>query len=287
MIDPGLRRLLSRRLDWDFHAAKISPLHGGITNHNSRVDLADASYVVRIGCEGAEKLGIDRAREYRCSKIAAAAGIAPEVVAFFPEKRVLVTRFIEGRPLSSRGAAQPSRLRRIAATIRRLHDGPRFPGAFSPFETVRRYHRLAVKNGITMPRRTDDALAAMARIEKAVRSGARRAPCHNDLLAGNFIDDGRRIRILDWEYSAMGDPFFDLGNFCVNQSLGPATRRALLKAYFGRVRAADVKRLDDYRLVSDLREAFWGFAQAGLSSIRFDFLAYGRKHLERFWKEAQ
>ena len=38
-------------------------------------------------------------------------------------------------------------------------------------------------------------------------------PCHNDLLNANFIDDGARIRIVDWEYAGMGDRWFDLGNY--------------------------------------------------------------------------
>ena len=107
-------------------------------------------------------------------------------------------------------------------------------------------------------------------------------PCHNDLLAGNFIDDGTVVRIIDWEYGGMGDRFFDLGNLAVNNEFGKEHERALLKFYFGEVNADQLRRLRLMRLASDMREAMWGFLQAAISTLDIDYLAYARKHLERF-----
>ena len=84
----------------------------------------------------------------------------------------------------------------------------------------------------------------------------------------------------------MGDPFFDLGNFAVNQKLGPEGLRLLLKEYLGEVRQENLERLELHRLASDLREAFWGFAQAGISRLDFDFNGYAAKHLGRFLRGA-
>jgi thiamine kinase-like enzyme len=107
-------------------------------------------------------------------------------------------------------------------------------------------------------------------------------PCHNDLLASNFIDDGRNIWILDWEYAGMGDIFFDLGNFAVNQALDDQQCALLLRNYFGEVRPSDLAHLQLMRLASDLREAFWGFLQLAISELDFDYRAYADHHLERF-----
>jgi thiamine kinase-like enzyme len=124
----------------------------------------------------------------------------------------------------------------------------------------------------------------MTQIEQALaKSGTTYTrPCHNDLLASNFIDDGHTIRILDWEYAGMGDLFFDLGNFSVNQSLNEEYSKLLLLYYFGEVRPADLAHLNLMRLGSDLRESFWGFLQMGISELDFDYKEYAHHHLNRF-----
>jgi thiamine kinase-like enzyme len=104
------------------------------------------------------------------------------------------------------------------------------------------------------------------------------------LLAGNFIDDGTAVRLIDWEYAGLGDRFFDLGNFAVNHQLDEGQERALLEAYFGEVRPEHLRRLQLMRLVSDMREATWGYLQAGISTLKppAEYLKYGREHLDRF-----
>ena len=111
-------------------------------------------------------------------------------------------------------------------------------------------------------------------------------PCHNDLLNANFIDDGTRIRIIDWEYAGMGDPFFDLGNFSINHELTPDEDAILLAAYDGEVRPARLARLTLMRVVSDFREAMWGVLQQGISTLDVDFVAYAGEHFDRLLANA-
>jgi thiamine kinase-like enzyme len=195
---------------------------------------------------------------------------------------VLVTRFIVGDILTPETAAQPEMLARIVASMQRYHNGLAFPGTFSPFDTVRSYHRLALEQGVEFPDTLPRVFALMAQIEAALETNQQIRPCHNDLLASNFIDDGQTIRILDWEYAGMGDVFFDLGNFAVNQSLDNHLCEWLLGCYFGEVRTADLARLHLMRLASDLRESFWGFLQHGVSTLDFDYRDYAHHHLNRF-----
>ncbi|HET8785021.1 MAG TPA: phosphotransferase, partial [Candidatus Limnocylindrales bacterium] len=120
------------------------------------------------------------------------------------------------------------------------------------------------------------------RIELAfLTAPVERRPCHNDLLNANFIDDGQRIRIVDWEYAGMGDPFFDLGNFSINHELDADADAALLEAYAGEVRPADLARITLMRVVSDFREAMWGVLQQGISTLDVDFVAYAADHFDR------
>ncbi len=261
--------------------ATITVLRGGITNRNFRVDLAGASYVARVYGDRSERLGIDRAAEVACQEAAHAQAIAPAVVRFLPRHRVLLSRFVPGETLDDERARDPARLPRIVAQLRRCHRAARFPGRFCPFATVRAYLRDAVSLGVDLPPAWEAARARLAGLETALGEGET-AACHNDLLAGNFIDDGQKVWIVDWEYAAMGDPFFDLGNFAVNQGLDATGRAELLRLYRGAVRAEDIARLDRMRAVSDAREAAWAFLQVGLSSLDFDYVAYGEKHLHRF-----
>jgi len=277
-----LSALVAKVPGWDPKEVRLSSLYGGITNNNFRADVGGESFVLRVNGRGAEALGIDRAREGRCARIVAELGVGPQVVACQPRDGLLVTRFLDGLTLSPAAASQPTQLRRVAAAIKRYHGGPRFPGAFSPFAVVRRYHAAAQRKKARFPTTMPEAMLRFRRIEQAM--GARRElkPCHNDLLASNFIDAGGDIRIVDWEYAAMGDPFFDLGNFAANQGLSADRFRLLLKEYSGQARTEDWARLNLCRLASDMREAFWGFLQSVISDIRFDFSGYGTKHLGRF-----
>ena len=266
-------------------SAVVSPLGGGLTNRNYRIDIGPESYVLRIAGKDTALLGIDRACEAACSKAASELGIGPAVVAYLPEHQAMVRRFVSGRVLTPEDIRQTAVLGRVVRTLRRCHDdGPPAAGSFSPFATVRHYWELGRERHATFPDTFGRALARLAELEEALRTSDRPCPCHNDLLAGNFIDDGAAVRVIDWEYGGMGDRFFDLGNLSANNELDPPLERILLAEYFGEVRSDQMRRLRLMRLVSDLREASWGFLQAAISTLEVDYLAYGRKHLERFMK---
>src|SRR5690348_6392168 len=281
-MDLHIAELLRQIPVLNSNEAIVTPLVGGITNQNYRVDIGNESFVLRIGGKRTQLLGIDRGREHTCTALAAQAGVGAEVVYFLAAQDVLVTRFIPGECLSSEMAAKPAILKRIVDSIRRYHAGPPFPGTFSPFETVGTYHALALEHGVTFPDTLPQVFAFMDRIEQALAPRQQIRPCHNDLLASNFIDDSSTIWILDWEYAGMGDLFFDLGNFAVNQSLNDEQCELLLHSYFGEVRPADLAHLHLMRLGSDLRESFWGFLQLGISELDFDYAEYAHQHLNRF-----
>jgi thiamine kinase-like enzyme len=281
-MEQHIARILDQVPGWSAERAVVTPLQGGITNQNYRVDIDGASFVLRVGGKGTHLLGIDRERESICSTLASQVGVAPRVLRFLPDEDALVTHFVTGTAITPESAAQPGTLRRIVASMQRYHAGPDFPGTFSPFATVRSYHQLALQYGVAFPDTLPRVFALMARIEEALGPVQQSKPCHNDLLASNFIDDGATIWIIDWEYAGMGDPFFDLGNFAVNQSLDAEGCELLLHYYFGEARGADIAHLHLMRLGSDLRESFWGFLQLGVSELDFDYREYAHHHLNRF-----
>jgi thiamine kinase-like enzyme len=278
--DRSLHALLAEVLGPD-RQVRVSPLLGGLTNHSYRVETGSDVFVLRIAGDTTSLLGIDREREHACAVAAAAAGVGAEVIAFRPQQAALLTRFITGRVLSDTDPLEGDLLARVATALRQLHAGPTMPGIFSAPQVIRAYHALAIGHGVRLPTElsrllAEDSLLPMAPLPADCR------PCHNDLLSGNLIDDGRAVRIIDWEYAAMGDPFFDLGNFAEHHKLEASQEQELLRIYHGRAAPADLTRLRSMRRISSLREAMWGFAQAGISPMSYDFRAYAEGHWLRF-----
>ena len=267
----------------------LTPISGGITNRNFRVDAAgaDGAWVIRLAGNDTHLLGISREVEHAATVAAAGVGVGPEVTAFIRPEGYLVTRFIVGSPVTDVAVHRPDTLRRVADSLRRIHDGPAIPGLFVPLRIADAYRALAIERGVPIPPEYDLAAAIGRRIELAFLSNPLELrPCHNDLLNANFIDDGTRIRIIDWEYAGMGDPFFDLGNFSINHELTSDEDELLLAAYDGEVRAGRLARLTLMRVVSDFREAMWGVLQQGISSLDVDFVAYAASSFDRLLANA-
>jgi thiamine kinase-like enzyme len=263
----------------------LTALSGGITNRNFLVALVGERdrYVIRLAGNDTHLLGISREVEHAATVAAAGVGVGPEVTAFIRPEGYLVTRFIEGSPIGEEAMREPETLDRVAASLRRIHDGPPIPGLFVPLRIVEAYRALAAARGVRIPPEYELAAAIGRRIELACLANPMEPrPCHNDLLNANFIDDGVRIRIVDWEYAGMGDRFFDLGNFSINHELTPDADALLLGAYDGGgVRIDRLARLTLMRIVSDFREAMWGVLQQGISTLDVDFVAYAAEHFDR------
>lgn len=261
-----------------------APLDGGITNRNYRARFGGHEVVIRLPGKDTELLGIDRAAERAANECAARAGVAPAVAALLEDPPCLVTYFVEGEAMSVEELRRPERLREVAAALRAIHGcGERLPSSFSPFRIVETYAERARGRGGEVPAAYGPAHQAAARTEAALaRRGEVPVPCHNDLLAANFIASPEGVRIVDWEYAGMGDRWFDLGNFAVNNELGPEDEERFLTAYLERPPAPDeMEALRSMRFMSDFREAMWAVLQGTLSDLDFDFAGYAARHFAR------
>jgi thiamine kinase-like enzyme len=273
------------RLELQLGAAEgeFTVLGGGITNHNFRANFGGREVVVRLPGNDTELLGSDRSGEREANSLAAAAGVAPEVVAHLENPVVLVTAFVEGPTMEAADLREPRRLEEVAAALRTIHGCGEIAGRFDAFRLVEDYAAATRSRGGSVPDAYERSHAAAARIEAAPAfvDGAA-VLCHDDLLAANFIATPDGIRIVDWEYAGMGSRWFDLGNFAVNNELGPAEEEAFLGAYLGAPpAAADLAALRLMRLMSDFREAMWGVVQVAISDLDVDFEEYATKHFDR------
>jgi thiamine kinase-like enzyme len=272
----------------------ITELGGGLTNKIFKVDDVNESYVLRVFGQGTDLLGINREREVACSKAAAAIGLGAEVLAYLPELNpppfegfcgALLVRFLPGKLLEPAQVQDPKVLQRIGRVLKQIHAAPidATVAEFCVFRTIRDYLDKARERNVPLPAELADALAALSRIEAELGRALPLCLCHNDLLAGNFVDDGQTLRVIDWEYGGLGNRYFDLGNFATNLQLSDEQERTLLQAYFGEVRPEDVRRLKLMRIASDLREASWGYLQAAISKLHSPqyYLDYGKRHLDK------
>jgi thiamine kinase-like enzyme len=269
---------------WPGGRAVVVPLTGGITNRNFRVDVDGQTYVLRLPGQDTELLGIDRGAEHAAGLRAAEVGVGPEVIRYVEPEAWLVTRFIAGSPIPVEEVSRPGMIDRVAAALRRFHQAAPILGHFDAHAVVDQYARLAQSRGARMPGEFDAARTLSQRIREA-RGPQAEVPCHNDLLNANLIlanlrDDGE-VKIIDWEYAAMGDRFFDLANLSVNHEFTVEHDGRFLDAYFGAARPADLAALRLMRIMSDFREAMWGVVQGTISNLDFDFAGYAATHFAR------
>ena len=176
-------------------------------------------------------------------------------------------------------ATEPT-LGEVITRLRDVHAAGRISATFDHFAVIRGYHELASTRGVDEPFDYPLASAVLDQIE-VIRPFRPMVLGHNDLLNANLLHDGS-VRILDWEYAGMADPFFDLANFSVNNELGAELDKVVLHHYFGRVSESFLAALALMKLVSELREAMWGVAQLAISDLDFDFTRYAIDRSERF-----
>jgi aminoglycoside phosphotransferase (APT) family kinase protein len=272
-----VEQIIDRIDAWRGRPASIRPLTSGLTNANYRVDVGGRSFVVRIPGASTELLAIDRGNELHSARVAAALGIGPAVLHHFPDCDATVVEFLHGRPMTNDRLREPGMPVRIAATLRLLHGGPRFLRDFDMLRLAEGYRGVAESRGFPMPPGYAARRAAIERIRAvlAIRP-LPGVPCHNDLLADNYIEqpDGR-LRLVDWEYSGNGDPAFELGNTCRELDYDDARLEELCRAYFGETPEPLTARVRLHMIVSDVGWALWAVIQAGISRIAFDFAGYG------------
>jgi thiamine kinase-like enzyme len=220
-------------------------------------------------------LAVDRVNEIHNARGAAEAGVAPRLVHVLPEDNVMVFAFIDGRTMSNESLKAPGMPGRIAQALLRLHAGPRFRQDFDMFRLIEFYLETADRHGVRIP---DDYLgyqAKVARIEQAVqRHPLRTVPCHNDLLAENYIDDGKQLWLIDFEYSGNNDPCFELGNTSQELEYDESRLSELCAAYFGQATASLLARMRLFALMSDVGWTLWGAIQAKISRLDYDFWDY-------------
>jgi thiamine kinase-like enzyme len=270
---------------WPGCGIRVEPIAAGLTNQNFRVEVDARPYFVRLPGASTDLLAVDRANELHNTRAAAEAGVGPRLVAHDPETGAFALEWIDGRTMSNAAFAEPGTPARIAEALRRLHAGPRFRDDFDMVRLSAYYLRLTDERGIRVPDGYREHVPAIPRIEAALSARPLpTVPCHNDLLAENYLDDGSRLWIVDYEYSGNNDPTFELGNTAQELQFDEGRQEELCAAYFGPERFARegpalLARMRLQMIMSDVGWTLWAAIQAAISTIDYDFWGWA---LERW-----
>ena len=227
-------------------------------------------------------MAIDRENEYRNSIIAAESGVGAPVYAYVPEESALVIGYLDGRTLGDDDFGRPGVVERVAASCRLLHDGRRFVNDFDMFDIQQSYLAIVEEHGFRLPEGYLDSRRQVERIRGAL--AVQREPtvaCNNDLLAGNFIDDGDRIHLIDYEYSGNNDACFELGNIWSECHLDDDQLDHLVTSYYGARRVDKIARARLWGLMSQYGWTLWASIQEATSEIEFAFWPWGMEKYER------
>ena len=271
------------------------PLGGGFSNSNFVVEDAGNKYVVRIG-EDNPFLGIMRFNEFAASHAAFEAGLSPEIV--HAEPGVAVIRYIEGRTLETIDIRKPGMIEKIVPMLKQVHyeipnylDGPSL--AFSVFQAMRNYRHILRREGSRHIGKLERLENITNQLEQVVKD-EKVVFAHNDLLPANFIDDGTRLWLLDWDYAGFGSPLFDLANLASNNELDQDQGINLLELYYGRAPDKELwNSFNALKCASLLREAMCCMISEIHSTVDVDWVTYTAEDLDRFeqaytqYKESQ
>jgi thiamine kinase-like enzyme len=262
----------------------ITELSGGLTNKNLLIVNEHGKSVARISSNSSSLLSIDRESEFQNSKIAAEVGIAPQVLDYLPGRGLLVIKYIEGQTCTAHDVE--SNLDRIAASCRLLHSAKRFTRDFDMFEIQKNYLTIVQDRGFRLPSRYLDYQSKMAEMRRALSvMDEGTVPCNNDLLPGNFIDDGKQIWIIDYEYSGNNDACFELGNIWAESFLPLERLEELVTAYYGQSRPEKFARAWLFALAAKYGWTLWASIQDSVSTLEFDFWSWGMEKYDLAEKE--
>ena len=277
-----VERILSQLACLKGREYTVADLSGGLTNRNLKVTAGEDAFVVRIAAENAGLLSIDRDVEYHNSVVAADAGVGAPVVEYRPDLGVLVVGFLRARTFTEEDLRSGGHLARVAVACRQLHAGGRFVNEFNMFRLQPHYLGIVESHGFRLPDGYRELLPQAARIEAALAHSVEgTVPCNNDLLAGNFLDDGDKIWLIDYEYSGNNDPCFELGNIWSESGLSLDQLDELVTHYYGAPSPQKVARARLQGLMSKYGWTLWASIQDGAATIDFDFWSWGMEKYDR------
>lgn len=266
-----------------FDEIKVQVMSGGVTNKNYKLIMGDKKYAVRIAGTGTENY-IDRKKEFNNVSKMAEIGIAPRIYFSDIDTGFQISEFIEGNTLTGEAIRKSSCLLKAAANImRRCHkSGIVFDSEFNPIHKINYNLKILEEKNYCdyFPDWENSKIYFKKISEEIVKQKIELCPCHNDTLAGNFIGDEKGLRMIDWEYSGMNDPFYDLACFSMENKLDASMEKQLLAEYSNDTMTEEMYlRFFENKFLTAFYWSVWSCLQIAYGKDKDFYYAYG---MERY-----
>ncbi len=276
---PDIDEVINRVDEWKGKKVDISELTEGLTNSNYKITVEGKSFVARIPGHGSD-IFIDRDVELHNTLSASDIGVGARVFHSFESDYIIIAEFIQGNVMSKEAFSDKDVIKRAVQSIKTVNTGATFVSRFVMFDKFEEYMRIVRTHSIKIPVNFSEAEQFVITVGKKFKKNMPELlSCHNDLLAENFIDQGDRMRIIDWELSGLNDPCFELGDFSVEQEFDEEVDRIIIESYFGEFDEGKFARTSIYKSMADILWTLWAMIQNHFSTLEFDYWQYG---IERF-----
>ena len=273
-----LEASLSKIADWRGMTITYQRVDAGYTNFNYLIHVAELDKLFFAKVVGPNtEVFIDRAVAHEAARLSADCGVGPKIVQYVEEDDFEVYEYLEGfRNFTIDDMLDPAVSGKVMQAYAKVHAGAPLSASRTGFDQIREHAEQVRAAGADMPPDLDDLLARMGAAEAAIAgAGMKLVPCFNDCYVTNYmVNDAGDVRIIDWEYGANNDPFWDLASYFFECFADAETRARLLQVYKPGAGAADMARATLYMPLVCLKWGLWASLQAGISSLEFDFLKY-------------
>ena len=262
--------------EWHGKEVSIEPLSGGITNSNFKIVVNGSLFFVSIPGHNSLLLGVDWHNKFYNARMCGEAGLSPKVVQYFPLQKVLVLEFLPFARCSVESLQSPAVQRRLVHTVKALHSGAGFWQDFDMSGLIKFYMEIVKDQEFVLPAGFADYREQIWAMGEALAPYREKlTPCHNDLVPENILADGKRVFLLDFDYSGNNDPCFDLGSISAEAGYDDTQVGELAEAYYGLASEQIIARIHLHSILGDIGWSLWSAIQAEISEIDFDFKEYG------------
>ena len=267
---------------WKGKSVNIQSINNGITNINFKVLVDEKAFFLTVPDSDSQLLNIDFSNKYYNNKICGSIGISPRVVNFIEPENILVTDFIVSNPPYLKLNQNAGINIQLIKTIKALHNTKPFLQNFDMFELINYYLRLLKRRKIELPKSIDKYSKTIDNLGKILALYRNHlVPCHNDIVPENIINSHHQIYLVDFDYSGNNDFCFELGNLSVEMGYNENQVNQLVKYYCGTIQEKILSRVNLQSIISDIGWSLWGYLQARISNLDYDFKKYASIRWER------
>ena len=272
-----ITRLISALMGKSFTLNRINK---GITNNNFKVIVDGKAFFISIPGTNSKLLNIDFKNKYYNNKICGDIGISPKVIHCIKDEELLVTEFIVSKNHISKSFHGSEKMSVLVKMLKTLHGAKLFYRNFNMFTYIYHYMNILKKEGLPkllfpISNRIDNLGQKLALYRRDL------VPCHNDFVVGNIIDNQNQLYLVDFDYSGNNDPCFELGNLIVEMNYNHNQVNELVKRYYGEIQENIISRVYLQGIASDIGWSLWGYVQAKVSNLNYDYNQYAINRMER------